>query len=118
MANPYRGEVSFEASGKTYTMVFTTNAICSLEDESGLSFQEVVAKVELMGVRGIRKLALAGLSTKHPDLSAEEVGDIIDAVGVPVISDAIISSFNKSAFSEAAQKQPGPRRPASGRKAG
>ena len=35
MGNPYKGEVQFTAGGKSYTLYFSINAMCELEEALG-----------------------------------------------------------------------------------
>lgn len=108
MANPHRGEVSFEADGKIWTMVFTTNAICELEDATGESIQAFGSKLDAPGMKTVRVMVWAGLKSRHPEITIEAAGDIIDAVGADKAGD-ILGRALSLAFPEAKGK-PGPRK--------
>lgn len=83
MANRERGEVSFEADGKTWTLSFGTNAICGLEAEmdkpAGAIFASLDGSVDF---RTFRSVFRAGLARHHKGLKLDEAGDLIDEVGL------------------------------------
>jgi hypothetical protein len=109
MANPHRGEVSFEAEGRTYTMVFNTNTICELEEETGQTIQALGGQLANPGMRLVRQIVWAGLRKYHPGLSMAEAGDVIDAVGAAQIGEIIGRAFTL-AFPEAPGKSSSPRK--------
>jgi hypothetical protein len=80
MGNPVKGEVSFEADAKTFTLVFDFNAICELEDAFDADINSIG---ELIGTKAssVRKVFRVGLSRRHPDLTEMEAGDIISVIG-------------------------------------
>lgn len=75
-ANPHKGEVDFEAGGKSYTMVFTTNAIVQAEQLLGAGIGEITA--QLTRVENIRVLFWASLQKHHPKIDLLAAGDIFD----------------------------------------
>lgn len=100
MTNSLRGAVAFEVDGQPYHLRFSTNAMVRYEDLSGETVREaffalLTAKLPEEGEkkpdlkkllaqeRGIKKrvrrLFWAGLS--HKDMTEEDAGDLVDAVG-------------------------------------
>jgi hypothetical protein len=89
-----KGEVSIEADGTRYTLVYSVNAICELEDRLG----EGVAALANLGANGkrfktIRTVFLCGLLDHHPDLTEKDAGRIIDAVGIDKVDAAVGEAF-------------------------
>jgi len=81
MANALRGEASFEAAGKTYTLCCHVNALCEAEDALGMDIDVLLAKYAGgTSVRLVRGLVWAGLQQKHP-CTIEEAGEIIADAG-------------------------------------
>lgn len=83
MANPYKGEVSFEVNGdngaaKTYTIRLNTDTLCSIEAEFGIGFGEVARRLDafnFLTLRAVMRRAL-GANTTLAEASAaiDEVG--------------------------------------------
>lgn len=83
-ASAARWQTSFAADGKTYTMVFSINALCELETD----FDDVVAEVAgvLSGsgkkrLTTLRKVFRAGLSDHHPEMTERQAGLLMTAIG-------------------------------------
>lgn len=98
MANPHRGEASFKIGGVDYTLAFTTNAICELEELLDRSFKVIVQ--DMGRLSHARALLWAGLRVKHPAVTLEMAGEIIDTLGMKpcadVIGKALANSFPKA----------------------
>jgi hypothetical protein len=94
MSNPHRGEVALVAGDQTYTLAYTINSVCELEEELGQSLAEIVAGMGRLKV--IRAVLWAGL-LRHHKMSIDEAGDVMDAAGVPAtveaVNKAIASAF-------------------------
>lgn len=105
MANPHKGELAFEAGGKTYTLRFSTNAICELEDKLDRSFLSIsgdlakaVTEPDKVRFGTVRAIMWAGLRDHHPNLTVEEAGEIMTQVGgmlpaVGLVTDAFVLAF-------------------------
>jgi hypothetical protein len=84
MANKAKGEVGFEVDGKSYTLVFSINALCELENQLGGD----VANIAAAGFGGIKRYSTlratfwAGLTDHHPNMTLQAVGKIINALGI------------------------------------
>jgi hypothetical protein len=113
MGNPEKGEVSFQAGGETYTIVFSNNAWCVLEahldrgildiyseieswapktDAKGKPIPETKeqeqARVKRIKLGFCRALFWAGLIDRHPDLTVKQAGEIMTSAGglLPVMN--------------------------------
>lgn len=87
MANPHRGEVTFKVADAEYTLVFSTNAICELEERLDKGLNAIVANMERLTT--VRAMLWAGLRAKHPDITITKAGEMIDACGMLVATDVI-----------------------------
>jgi hypothetical protein len=99
MANANRGEVSFEADGKEYTLRFSTNALCELEEKLDTNFIEVAKRLsDQANVRLslVRAVVWAGLRDRHSEITLEQAGDLISNVGMLKIMQLVAKSFERS----------------------
>jgi len=87
MANPALGEVAFRVAGTEYTLKFSTNSICELEDHLGKGLNVIVGDLER--VSSVRALLWAGLRSKHSEITLKGAGEIIDRAGMPATVEAI-----------------------------
>ena len=84
MANPHKGDVAFDAGGKSYTLRFSVDAICALEEAAGKGI--VALSGELgdptkisMGL--LRKIVWAGLREHHAGIDLKTAGELVIAAG-------------------------------------
>ena len=127
MANPVKGAVSFEAAGKSYTLSYSINALCELEEMLGEGVTEVAAK---MGGKGgtrlslIRALFWAGLRDHHPEVTIVESGELMREYGIQETSEIVGRAFmlafpqadgRRSAGGRESGPLGGKRRPGTGR---
>lgn len=111
MANPHTGERSFEVGGATYTLRFTVNALCELEDAVGSSVSELgaaLADPTRARVKLMRALLWAGLRDRHPQLTIEDAGALLDDGGAQRIMPLVAEAFSL-AFPAPEKKTPRPR---------
>ena len=87
MANPARGEMAFMVGDEAYTLQFSTNAICELEDYLDKGLNVIVANMERLTT--VRAMLWAGLRAKHPNVTIKQAGDIIDRCGMAEVTDVI-----------------------------
>lgn len=107
-----KGTVAFTAEGQGYTLLLDFNALCDLSDElPGL----MGGGQELKDPRQIRAVFHAGLKRHHPDLTVEEAGDIIQAVGVAQAAGILGRAFQASFGSEVGKPGANPPRRSRGK---
>jgi hypothetical protein len=109
MANRNKGEVSLQAGDKEYTLRFSANALCELEDATGMGINGIaqqLSSVDSMRMRTVIAVVWAGLLDRHPGITKEEAGEIITEATLlktmSVVSDAFVLTFGKVEDVEAA----------------
>ena len=92
---PYELKVRFDdGKEKTYKLCLGNKALYFLEDEFGLTIRELFTKLkEDLSIKKFTLIILASLKKYHPDITLEEVHDIIDAVGYEKISEVVRHLF-------------------------
>jgi hypothetical protein len=100
VANP-DAERKFEANGKTYTLFFGNRSFRMLEQKLGKSFQEF----NFNSVDEMTVALWSGLQKYHPDISVDDMDDIIDDVGYVKLAGIAAEAIN-GAFPEADEETP------------
>jgi len=95
MANPHKGEVEFEAGGRTRVLRLDTNAMCELEEEFDLGIMRVLAHLELGRMTDIRRIFRAALDGKP---SLEDATLIIDEIGGYLAATDLLEKVVRAAF--------------------
>jgi len=123
MANPHKGELSFEADGVTYTLLYSNNALVALEDKIDRGIVDISSEMgswaqnpNKIRLGLIRALLWAGLIEHHPDVNLTAAGELITkAGGVAKVTELVGEAFTR-AFPAPETKDVGPRKasPASG----
>lgn len=98
--NRTKGTVIFDAGGQTYTLVFSTNALCILETNLGDSIWSAFDDPGKMRISTMRTVFWAGLQEHHPQLDKAGVGRLMDELGMPAVLVLIMDAVAK-AFPEA-----------------
>ena len=102
MGNMHKGEVTFEASGKTFTFKLGTFAQAAIEAKTKQSIFKFFNRGEdNWGVADLLIVFHAGLLREH-HLTEDEAGDLIDELGMGRVGE-IIAEALKSAFGEVAE---------------
>lgn len=99
-----QGNVRFQVGDASYTLAFTTNALCDLETDLDMGVMHIAGLLgdpERMRLRTVRAVFWAGLREHHPKLSQQEAGHLIDTLGHTRLLELITSAF-LAAFPEAA----------------
>src|SRR5690606_20676187 len=96
MANPYRGSVALQVGDQAYTLSFSVNALCELEDLLEMSVAKVGAIMnDPEGVRmtTVRALVWGALRDHHSEIDLKGAGDIASTAGIPACMEAIGKAF-------------------------
>lgn len=70
MANKHKGEVSFAADGKTYTLSLSINAMCEMDDAFGVD--DALGSLMSTGkatVKQLRTIFFVALRHHHPEIA-------------------------------------------------
>ncbi len=86
MANREKGEVDLVIAGETYRLCLDTNAMAHVENlfstpEKDVSFFQVFSKLGTGSIRHMRGILWGALQKHHPNLSVNDVGDLIQKAG-------------------------------------
>lgn len=79
MANPNKGEALLKVGEVEYTLVFDINNLCSVEGLLDKTIGEIFEQID--SLRVIRALIWGGLRTKHPEVTLEQAGAIVETIG-------------------------------------
>lgn len=90
MANPVKGEVAFEVEGQTYKLVLDFNALCEVEEVLG------AGGMDLARPKAIRAIFWAALLRHHPDVTVQDAGDLIGALGLERAGEVVAEAMNRS----------------------
>ena len=86
--------IEFEALGKRWSLRMSITAICSVEAELRMTFDQALKAVQSGSILTLRMMLSAGLGGKLP---AEKVSDIIEDIGLErageLIGEAIALAF-------------------------
>jgi len=96
MANPNRGQVDLEVGSKTYTLSFSINAMCELEDELGEPIAVIAAGLNNpagVKVSIVRALVWAALRDHHPDIDLKAAGELVSEAGLVDVMAAVGKAF-------------------------
>lgn len=108
MANKFKGDVSFDAGGRSFTMRFSANALCELEDATGMGINAlltVLADPAKMRLKMVRAVLWAGLQDHHPDVTLHQAGEIITDLSLTKAMDLAGKSF-ELAFQDTSKSVP------------
>jgi len=95
VANPVKGEVPLEAGGKRYVLVLNTYALASIERRMKMSWPKLIqrAALEGWGVEETLATLQAALYKYHRGMTEEQVGEIVDEVGLEKANEALIEAI-------------------------
>jgi hypothetical protein len=94
MANPLKGEVSIEVDGETYTLVYSLNTLCEIEDKLGGAVSDIAS----LGASGrrwntLRTVFWAALQDYHPEITLQQAGRMVSAMGLTKADEAVGKAF-------------------------
>jgi hypothetical protein len=89
-------EATFNFSDKTYTMIFSINALCELENDYDDVFAEFAGLLSGSGKKRntvLRKVFRAGLSDHHPEMTERQAGLLMTAMGFHAALTKVADAF-------------------------
>jgi hypothetical protein len=108
LANKLKGEVSFEANDQSYTMRFSTNALCELEDALDMGINAVaeqLSKPDTLRLKTVRAVFWAGLRDHHPGMTVDDAGNLVSDITMPKALELIGKAFELT-FQDAPKVRP------------
>lgn len=108
MANPVKGEVSFEANEKVYKMRFSANALCELEDQVGMGINAIATQLadpNNLRLKTVRAVFWASLLDYHPDITLRQAGDLVTEINMTEALKLITKAFELT-FQDAPKVRP------------
>lgn len=100
MANRQKGEVAFQLEGKAYTLRYSIDALCALEQSTGMKISEIgLLSGGAAGITELRALLWAGLRERHAELDLKAAGELIRLDKVAELTKSIVDAF-MAAFPE------------------
>jgi hypothetical protein len=100
LPNP-RGHVSFEAGGRTWTLVYSINALIEIEESLGVAVKDVgriLSSPDGVPLKTLRTLFRCGLVDHHPEVDDKTAGVLMSEIGlngeaVEVMARALNAAF-------------------------
>lgn len=119
MGNPLKGDVTFEAGGRSRRLRYSADALCAMEGQLDMGIFSIAQKLQDPDPRleFIRVVFWAGLLEQDPEITVREAGDLVVELGV---MDALakIAEAMQAAFPEKKGASAGPRKARAGSRAG
>ncbi|MFC0246791.1 GTA-gp10 family protein [Falsochrobactrum ovis] len=113
MANHYRGSVALQVGDQAYTLSFSVNALCELEDLLNLPVAKIAATMndaEDVRISTVRALVWGALRDHHSEIDLKGAGDIASTAGIPACMEAIGQAFRLAFPQEEAKGTARPRK--------
>jgi hypothetical protein len=116
MANPMKGEVTFEAEGKQYTFLYSLNSMSIVEGIAKKPFGKVVDELrdeDKISMTTVQLMFWAGLQDHHKDISMEGASNLAQSIGgIVEVMKRITDAVNLMADPTGENKGERPRKPA------
>lgn len=93
MANKQRGFVAIQLDKKR-TLRYTLNSLAEIEDRLGVPLSEMGDMK--MTIKNVRVILWAGLIHEDPELTEQEVGNMVDLENFQEVQDKVAEAFAMS----------------------
>jgi len=110
MANHLKGEVSFEAGGKTLMFRMGVNQLLDFQESMGLAGKDEELWEALDNLRSlsvVRKIVFCGLKKDQPEMTEADAGEVISEVGLPEIAVIILRALRWALPEKKEEAEPG-----------
>ena len=106
-SDPTLPSVPLELHGKKFHLAFDFNAIATAESLTGLN---LLGKMDLQNLNAVqyRALLYSTLLKKHPEITLDEVGAMINLATLPAITVALVHAWTGSQPEVIEQDKPNP----------
>ena len=106
MIDPHR-EITLHVGDQTFVLYAGNKALRMLERETGKSVIEIFDEVDRGSVDLMTTALWAMLQSRHPELTIDDVDDLIDTAGYQAIGNAVSSAANRAFDAGATDDDPG-----------
>ena len=97
MGNPHKGEVEFTVGKKVYTLHFSINAMCELEEAmGGAGITELAMQMSdpsKFKLKDMRTMFWAGLRDHHEAMTAQDAGRLMNDLGMMEAMNLVAKAF-------------------------
>lgn len=94
---PQLQDVQIELGGRSLTLRYSIKATLALKERWGLeNDREVQAKMAKASMAEFIDIVWAGLRTHHPDISHDQVVDMLDDAGADGLTDLVTNALDAS----------------------
>jgi hypothetical protein len=97
MTNPHTGEISFQALGQTWTFVLDFNGLCAIEQD--LKTDVMNRGLNLNSPLVLRATLAQGLKRAHALVSVDDLGGIVDEIGMAELA-IIIGTSTQATYAK------------------
>lgn len=109
MANPFKGEVPLTVGADTYTLSFSANALCELEDALDKPLDEIIEMLRnaaTVRLSTMRVMFWQALRDHHPDMTLEDTKAILRQVSPKDMGGLIGRAFSLAMPEDKADENP------------
>ena len=99
MANPQRGQFDFEAGGTAYTLRYSIDALCALEERFDKNIANLALEIsdfDKIRLATVRAVLWAGLTEHQPDMTEHDCNAIFEALGLMPVAEIVLRGVEAS----------------------
>lgn len=99
MANPNRGQFEFGAGGKRYTLRYSIDALCALEERFDKNIANLALEIsdfDKIRLATVRAVLWAGLTEHQPDMSEQDCNAIFEDLGLMPVAELVLRGVEAS----------------------
>lgn len=89
--NKFRGDLKIELADGEYTLRYTTNAVCQIEEVTDKGLYEAAMSTR---IGDIRATLWGGLLYENPRIMLEDVGSLMDGVSLVYIREKVTEAIS------------------------
>jgi len=98
MGNRLKGEIEFKSGAETYVLRFGMNELIELQEAYGIDDEDMDALMpklaaKMDALKGRRKAVFIALKANHPEITEQQVGDLVSDVGFQQMGKLILDAL-------------------------
>lgn len=94
--NPTVRYARLKLKGETFSLAYDFNGLAVAEDLSGINLMQAFRSLGDLSISQTRALLFAALRKRHPKITLNEVGDLMEFEALPAITRAISEALENS----------------------